>query len=51
MIDPVGATQYPDIGKVGPYNGGNADTGFDMESACPRCETCTRIWNIDFIQL
>ncbi len=23
-----------------------ANTGFDMESARPRCETCTRMWNI-----
>ncbi len=24
-----------------------ANTGFDMESAHPRWETCTRMWNID----
>ena len=24
------------------------NTGFDMESARPRCEACTRMWNIDF---
>ena len=28
-----------------------ANTGYDMESARPRCEKCTRMWNIDFIQL
>ena len=23
-----------------------ANTGFDMESAHPKCQTCTRTWNI-----
>ncbi len=28
-----------------------ANTGFDMVSAHPKCETCTRTWNIDYIWL
>ena len=28
-----------------------ANTGFDMKSAHPKCETCTRNWNIDTVNV
>ena len=32
-------------------SGQKANTGFGMESPRPRCETGTRVWNIDFIKV